>query len=97
MKKQPGDSGTCAVGRIPERKRVDARLRGRGLRQLPGLASQDCQGSVRDRLCLPDRFWAFARELCNTAAAGKVGASGASHLMRPQGATATLGPKGRQT
>ena len=24
MKKQPGDSGTCAVGRIPERKRVQA-------------------------------------------------------------------------
>ena len=24
LKKQPGDSGTCAVGRIPERKRVDA-------------------------------------------------------------------------
>ena len=56
------------------------------------LASQGCQGSVRDRLCLPDRFWAFARELCSTAAAEEVGASGASYLMRPQGATTPFEP-----
>ena len=30
--------------------KVDARFRGRGLRQPPGLSALGCQGSVRDRL-----------------------------------------------
>ena len=49
----------CRAAVFPK---VDARFRGRGLRQPPGLSTLGCQGSVRDRLTPPGLFEGLAAQ-----------------------------------
>ena len=55
-------TGLQANGRVTVFPMVDARLRGRGLRQPPGLWALGCQGSVRDRLTPPGLFEGLAAQ-----------------------------------
>ena len=49
----------CRAAVFPK---VDARFRGRGLRQPPGLSALGCQGSVRDRLTPTGLFEGLAAQ-----------------------------------
>ena len=65
----------CRAAVFPK---VDARFRGRGLRQPPGLSALGCQGSVRDRLTPPGRVeGSRPREVYSIAALARYGAFGA--------------------
>ena len=65
----------------------------RGLRQPPGLKALGCQGSVRDRLRLPDRLRAFRpRVVILYRCAGEVGALRALFLYAAVAAPPTVSP-----